>query len=879
MRALPDTGPAPFVRALAEHGDRPAVITADGRLSYTELAEQVGELAARLGTARRLVLLAGANRVDELVAYLASLAGGHPVLLVPGDQHAATTELTRAYDPDVVIHRVDGELVVHERRPGSRHELHPELALLLSTSGSTGSPKLVRLSSANLQANAEAIAEYLGIRDSDRAATTLPLHYCYGLSVVNSHLLRGAALILTGLSVADRCFWELFRAEHGTTLAGVPYTFDLLDQVGFDRMRLPHLRYLTQAGGRLDPERVARYAALGRRHGWRFFVMYGQTEATARMAYLPPELAEHRPETIGVPIPGGSLRLRPLPDRPEPDSGELVYTGPNVMLGYAERPSHLALGRTVTELRTGDVARRGPDGLYEIVGRAGEFAKIFGLRVDPRRVEEQLRRAGVEAYCAGTDRELVVAATGDHHPDRVRRLAAAASGLPARAVRAYVLAELPRLDNGKPDLAAVRALAAPRTAVTTPHGAGPDQLCALYAELLDQPEVRPDQSFVDLGGDSLSYVEASVRLQEILGDLPPDWHTTPIRELARPAPARPTRRRVLETGVALRALAIVVIVGSHIPVFTIKGGAHLLLAVAGFNFARFQLTTAPRRERVRAAVRASGRIVLPSMVWIALAGVVTGDYTLANVLLLNSVLGPHDGATEWQFWFIEALVYLLLAATALIAVPAVDRIERRYPFGLPLALVLLCLVTRYDLPGLATRGHVPGAVVICWLFALGWAAARARRTAQRLVVTAAAALTVPGFFDQPYREAFIVAGFALLVWVPQLPSLPVVNRATAVLASSSLWIYLTHWQVMPLIGPWSRELALVASLAVGIGCASAVRGLSRSLARRLPRGGSGGNDRMLSLADIHFASRPAPPLSAWPCRPGRDTRAAREGAV
>ncbi|GGR87191.1 AMP-dependent synthetase [Micromonospora fulviviridis] len=831
MRVLPDTGPAPFVRALRGHGDRPAVITADGRLTYAELAARVSELAARLGTTRRLVLLAGANRVDELVAYLAALTGGHPLLLVPGD-HAAVTEIARAYDPDVLIHRVDGELVVDERRPGTGHELHPDLALLLSTSGSTGSPKLVRLSSANLQANAEAIAEYLDIRDTDRAATTLPLQYCYGLSVVNSHLLRGAALILTGLSVTDRCFWELFRAERGTSLAGVPYTFDLLDRVGFDRMRLPHLRHVTQAGGRLAPERVARYAALGLLHGWRFFVMYGQTEATARMAYLPPELAERRPEAIGVPIPGGSFRLRALPDRPESDIGELIYAGPNVMLGYAERSSDLALGRTIEELPTGDVARRGSDGLYEIVGRTAEFVKIFGLRVDPRRVEDRLRVAGVEAYCVGTDRELVVAAADGHRPERVRRLAAAAAGLPARVVRVHLLAELPRLGNGKPDLAAVRALATappPVSAVDAP-GVGTEQLCRLYADLLDQPEVSADQSFVDLGGDSLSYVEMSVRLEQLLGDLPADWHTTPIGELAGSAAARPTRRRVLETSVALRALAIVVIVGSHIPVFTVKGGAHLLLAVAGFNYARFQLTTAARRERVRAGVHAVGRIALPSVAFIALAGAVTGDYTLTNVLLLNSVLGPHDGATEWQFWFIEALVHIVLATTALIAVPAVDRIERRYPFGLPLALAALGLVTRYDLPGLATFGYVPSALVVCWLFALGWAAARAARTAQRVAVTAAAALTVPGLFGEPFREAFIVAGFALLVWVPRLPSRPAINRAAAVLAASSLWIYLTHWQVMPVVGPWSRSAALAASLAFGIACAV----LARQAARRLP---------------------------------------------
>ncbi|TDC50258.1 AMP-dependent synthetase, partial [Micromonospora sp. KC207] len=356
-------------------------------------------------------------------------------------------------------------------------------------------------------------------------------------------------------------------------------------------------------------------------------------------------------------------------------------------------------------------------------------------------------------------------------------------------------------------------------------------LCRLYARVLDADKVTADDSFVSLGGDSMSYVEMSVRLEEALGELPADWHTTAIRDLPRPA-APPGRRRsaVLETSVALRAAAIVVIVGSHIPLFTIKGGAHLLLAVAGFNFARFQLTDAPRLRRLRTAGHAIGRVVLPSVLWIAAAGAVTGDYTLTNVLLLNSVLGPHDGVTEWQFWFVEALVYILLGAVALLAVPAVDRVERRYPFGLPLAVAAFGLVFRYDLPGLAARGHVPSAVVVFWLFALGWAAARARSTGQRLVLTGAALLAVPGFFGQPWREALIAAGFVLLVWVPRLPSWRALNRVAGVLATSSLYIYLVHWQVLSLVGPASRGAALVVSLAAGVGVAA----LARVGARWLP---------------------------------------------
>ncbi|MGN9779494.1 AMP-binding protein [Micromonospora sp. H33] len=824
---LPAVGAVPFVRDLAVHGDRPAIITRDGKISYADLAQRVARTAERLGVGRRLVLVVGANTVDSLVAYLAALHAGHPVLVVPGGHDAALASLVDAYDPDVVAGPADGGWRIQHRRAASAHDLHPDLALLLSTSGSTGSPKLVRLSHTNLQANAESIAGYLGIRDTDRAATTLPLHYCYGLSVVNSHLVRGAALVLTDLSVADACFWELFRDARATTFAGVPYTFDLLDRVGFAAMDLPHLRYVTQAGGRLAPERVRRYAELGRRAGWDLFVMYGQTEATARMAYLPPDLALDHPATIGVPVPGGAFRLAPVADHPDPDVGELVYSGPNVMLGYAHSPADLALGRTVDELHTGDLARRTPDGLWEIVGRRSRFAKILGLRIDPQQIEALLTAHGVTATCVDGDDELIVAMVGAGDPRRIRRLVADEVGLPPRAVRVLPLAELPRLASGKPDLVTLRGLAAAEVEAPAPEPAAAGDLCRLYAEVLDRTDVTPDLSFVDLGGDSLSYVEMSVRLEQELGHLPANWHTLPIAALRGPADAgRPNgpgarRRRSLETSVALRAAAIVLIVGSHIPLFTITGGAHLLLAVAGFNFARFQLTDAGRRDRQRQIGASLLRIVLPTTAWIGAVMLVGDQYELSTLLLVNSILRPDDVPDGWHFWFVEAVVYLLVGLAALLGLRRVDRWERRHAFAFPLGLTALALLGRYDVFGLDARYDLPSALVAGWLFTLGWAAARADSVRQRLLVTAAVAVTVPGFFGQPWREALIVAGFALLTWLPTVPSLAVVNKAAGVLAAGSLYIYLTHWQVYPHL----RDLplvALAASIALGIAYAALV---------------------------------------------------------
>ncbi len=843
---LPGFKNVPFAGDLATYGDRTAVITADGSVTYRELAARVEATADRLGRTRRLVLVVGSNTVEALAVHLAALSAGHPVLLVPGDHPEAVQSLIEAYDPDVVARPdTSGDVLLDERRPGSAHDLHPDLALLLSTSGSTGSPKLVRLSHENLQANAESIAEYLRIRDTDRAATTLPMHYCYGLSVIHSHLLRGAALILTDLSVADSCFWDLFRTARGTTFAGVPYTFDLLDRVGFAAMELPHLRYVTQAGGRLAPDRVRHYAALGRAAGWELFAMYGQTEATARMAYLPPGLAETHPEAAGVPIPGGSFRLQPLPDWPEENTGELVYAGPNVMLGYAHTPDDLGLGRTVDELRTGDVARLTSEGMYEIVGRLSRFAKILGLRIDPAQVEAMLARHGVTALCTGDDDALAVAAVGTHASAarRIRSLVTSECGLPARAVRVHLLTPqvgLPRLPSGKPDYRAVRELARPAdTGPSTPEhslGSGSDDLCLLYARILDRPEVTPDSTFVSLGGDSLSYVEMSLHLEERLGRLPTEWHITPIRALASPERKAPTRRRSLETSVALRAMAIFCIVGSHIHVFGIKGGAHLLLAIAGYNFARFHLTTVERGERIRRACLSIARVAVPAMIWIGFVLLLNDDYTLANLALLDSVLGPEDSKTGMHFWFIEALVYILIVAVALLALPFADRAERRFPYGLPLTLAAIGLLTRYDLLGLPDRTQIPDAVTVFWLFALGWAAAKARTKAQRLVVTAAALATVPGFFPgDPGREAIIIATFALLVWAPALRSRERVNQAAGLLANSSLYIYLTHWQIFPLIDGFSRHLAFLACLLFGIAYGAVatrvVRGLPSLLSR------------------------------------------------
>lgn len=828
----------PFAASLARFGDRIAVSTGSETLSYRELARRVEEVVRSFGHGRRLIALEADNTLPALVAYLAALSSGNPLLVLPTNP-AAAEALADAYDPDIVVRTGDGQAVLEVRRDETCHELHPELALLLSTSGSTGSPKLVRLSADGIQANAAAIAEYLQLRPTDRAATTLPLSYCYGMSVVNSHLLAGASLALTDLSVVDPCFWDLVRARQVTSFAAVPYTFDLLDRAGFADMDVPSLRYITQAGGRLAPERVRSYAELGRQQGWDLYVMYGQTEATARMAYLPPDQALEHPNAIGVPVPGGSFRLEPVPGL---DACELVYSGPNVMLGYAERAEDLSLGRVVDELHTGDLARRGPDGLYEIVGRRSRFVKIVGLRVDLGQVERLLADLGVNAAAAGSDDAVVAAVEGDHDLGLIAKTLAQDLGLPRAAVELHPVEAIPRLGNGKPDYPAIAALAGAGAAAVeggghdrgpTVPGAGSMDIGRIFAEVLEVGSVSGTDTFVSLGGDSLSYVAASIRLEDALGYLPEGWHLMPVCELSsaqhrvRHAVASPgsrtgpTKRRRLfapmETGILLRAVAIVAIVSTHIGFFHWQGTAHVLMAVAGYNFARFQLSGS-RTERFRRHLRSIARIVVPSVAVIGLAFAVTDKYALHNVFLLNALLGPPGWSDYSRFWFVEILVHVLVGLALLLAVPAADRAVRRWPWAFGVALVVVDLPLLFDL----VDSRYPGQGPVLWLFGLGWAAAASRTVWHRLAVTVLAFLTVPASFDNPYRSATILAGCLVLLWLPALRVPRGLHRITALLASASLYIYVTHWLVYPLVEsvdvpePLAKGIAVLASMVCGI---------------------------------------------------------------
>ena len=493
------------------------------------------------------------------------------------------------------------------------------------------------------------------------------------------------------------------------------------------------------------------------------------------------------------------------------------------MLGYASEPQDLALGRTVHELRTGDLARQHEDGLFELVGRTSRFAKLFGLRVDLDRVEHLTTQSGCPARAVEHGGRLHLFVTS--HGDRAQaRLVGRRLGLPDHAVAVHVLSHQPLTATGKPDHGALRrhAEATTRTSRADPDGpVTARQIRDLYAHLLGRPDADEDDSFVSLRGDSLSYVEASVRLGRLLPDLPKEWAQLTARQLAAGARHSPGASRrswaSVETSVVVRAVAIVLIVASHANLMTVMGGAHVLLAVVGFNLARFQLSRRPRAERRSGLFHAARRVAVPSAIWIAGAAVVTGMYDASTALMLNNVLGSDTWDVRWQFWFLEVVVWTLLAASLLVCVPAADRFERFHPFGAATTVFVATLVTRYALVGAEAgpteRYALP---VVLWCVGLGWMAARSETFRQQVITSVAAVLACWGYFGDPVREGLVAAGVCVLVWIPRLRAPAVLLPLLQVLAASSLFVYLTHWQVYPHLEMDHPLLATLASFAVGV---------------------------------------------------------------
>lgn len=440
--------------------------------TYGDLVKEIGQRQAHLASSRReLVFCYCRNDAATVQNYLAATAAPHAVLLAdPAADAALQQRLIATYRPAWVLasdaapaaflpagayEAVNGMDHWWRRRAADSPAVHPELSLLLSTSGSTGSVKLVRLSMANVVSNARAIAQALALDAAARPITSLPLHYSYGLSVLNSHLVTGAEIVLTEEKLLAAGFWDIFRRYACTSLAGVPYSYQILKRLGLDQLKLPSLRHLTQAGGKLAKDQVEFFAAWAARNQVRFWVMYGQTEATARISILPAGDLDRKVGSIGLPVPGGSWWVSDDGAKlPAGAVGELMYAGPNVMMGYATQPEDLLRGDDQQGvLATGDLAYLDGEGFGFITGRSKRITKVMGFRLNLDEVEQLVRAEWPDAAVIGREDRLVIFADPAHSeafPALQKKLAETLK-LHFSVFQFRPLAQLPLNANGKID--------------------------------------------------------------------------------------------------------------------------------------------------------------------------------------------------------------------------------------------------------------------------------------------------------------------------------------------------------------------------------------------------------------------------------------------
>lgn len=435
-----------FADLFQTHADRPCLRDGDRTLTYAETLALGRTLLGDLPP-QALIVLRCALTAETVAAYVAAMVDGHVPLLIEADLAPALADgLIATYRPHAVIDPDAGTVT-----PGPGTALHPDLGLLLTTSGSTGSPKLVRHSAKGLRANAEAIADYLALDAEERPLLHLPMSYSYGMSVINSHLAVGASICLTRATVMEPGYWEALTAYEATSIAGVPFHYQALRRFA-RQLEAPHLRCLTQAGGRLEPKFVTWFANWAADQGKRFVVMYGQTEAGPRIAWLPPEHAAAAPDAIGHPIPGVEIALLDEAGAPVADGtpGEMVVVSPAVMLGYAEQAEDLALGDQLGgRLSTGDMALRGDDGLLRITGRRSRMLKIYGLRLNLDEIERRIAEEGMSVACFGEDDRMRVLVEEGGDPTAVKAWITESFSLPPRGVTVRGPVQIERTGAGK----------------------------------------------------------------------------------------------------------------------------------------------------------------------------------------------------------------------------------------------------------------------------------------------------------------------------------------------------------------------------------------------------------------------------------------------
>lgn len=456
-----------FLHLEQRETDKLAVIDNAGhRITYGQLRDISLEIG-RKTESRSIVFCLCRNEAGALAGYIGFIENkAVPLTLSSRIDSELLEELSSEYQPR--YYWVPEELAPHI--PGTRvfsalnyvllktdyeiYPIHDKLQMLMTTSGSTGSPKLVRYKVGNLEANARNVALAFGWTERERAICDLGMQYTMGLNVINTHLYVGATVLLTAYNLMSSEFWDYIKRERGTNFTGVPFSYDIFSRLHFERMELPYLHTLAEGGGKLTDKRYIELSEYAQKNGKRFIPTFGTTETSARLSMLPAELSSKKVGSIGRAIPGGEIFLINDEGKVIDDSvaeGEMCYRGPNVTMGYAVcREDLLKDDEWDGEFHTGDLARRDEDGCYYITGRKSRFLKLLSYRVGLDESERLIsEHFNIECVCTGTDHQMDIYITDSSAKNDVLTYISEKTGLYRGIFRVVVIDRIPRNDSGK----------------------------------------------------------------------------------------------------------------------------------------------------------------------------------------------------------------------------------------------------------------------------------------------------------------------------------------------------------------------------------------------------------------------------------------------
>ena len=440
------------------------ILDNDEEVSYLNLNNKVEKLRKNIKKNSLIFILCN-NDLETIAMYLACLRNKTICLLIEENLNLEyLKKLIKIYKPEYIFSdykkKINNFKIIFKYRNKTlfknkeikKKEYNSKLSVLLTTSGSTGTPKLAKLSYDNLNFNAISISKYSNISSKDVMVTTLNPAYSFGLSMINSHLLKGAKIILNKYSIISKNFFEKLSEFKVSTVGGVPFMYEIFDRLKiFEKKNF--INKLLQAGGSLNIDLQKKFANICNKKKIRFFIMYGQTEASPRISYLPPEKFSKKIGSIGIPIPQGKIEIvdenGDLLTKPY-KVGEMVYYGKNVFLGYAQNIKDLKKkDNNFGKLNTGDFAYRDQESFFYIVGRKKRIVKLFGKRINLDEIEKIINKSNIINACISRKEKLIVFICNKKISSVVTKILNKNLNLNKIAFEIKHISKLPKLNNGK----------------------------------------------------------------------------------------------------------------------------------------------------------------------------------------------------------------------------------------------------------------------------------------------------------------------------------------------------------------------------------------------------------------------------------------------